>query len=65
MLSKVKDLINKYLNPSDHVNYRGDLTIDNILYSLNIVKSKYYEALSIASIGEHETHLRLSPIAAL
>ena len=58
LLSKVKDFINKSLNPSDRMNYRGNLSIDEILDSLQISKNEYYEVLSFSAANEHEIRLR-------
>ena len=52
ILTKVKKFIDDFLNPSDKVSYRPDMTVDNVLHYLHIDKSEYYSCLSDAS-GAH------------
>ena len=40
ILSKVKEFINKYLYPTDQSNFKGDLSVDDILESLKIRKDE-------------------------
>ena len=61
ILTKVKKLINEFLNPFDSINFKGDMTIDQILSDLEITKSEYYSRLSTAAQMEHEIHLKRPP----
>ena len=61
ILSKVKVFIDKVLNPAKAEKYKPDLTIEQILDSLDITEEQYYEALSISVSNDHEIHLKSSP----
>ena len=57
----MKKFIDEFLNPSDKVNYRADMTVDNVLDYLHIDKSEYYSYLSVASGVDSEIHLKPPP----
>ena len=59
ILTKVKKFIDEFLNLGDKVNYRPDMTVEDVLHYLHIDKSKYYNCLSVAS---GFFHLRRSPL---
>ena len=61
LLSKVKTFIDQFLNPSDKMNYRQDMTVSNVLDYLQIHRSEYYNCLSIASGTDYEIHLKRPP----
>ena len=61
ILSKVKVFIDEVLNPAKAEKYKPDLTIEQILDSLDITEEQYYEALSISVSNDHEIHLKRSP----
>ena len=61
ILTKVKKFIDEFLNPSDNVKYRPDMTVDNVLHYLHIDKSEYYNCLSVACGVGHEIHLKCRP----
>ena len=61
ILSKVKVFIDEVLNPAKAEKYKPDLTIEQILDSLDITEEQYYEALSISVSNDHEVHLKRSP----
>ena len=46
ILTKVKKFINKFLNLHDKSNYKGDMTINEILNSLQITRNEYYTCLA-------------------
>ena len=58
ILTKVKKLIDEFLNPSDKVKYRPDMTVDDVLHYLHIDKNEYYNCLSVASGVDHKIHLK-------
>ena len=60
-LTKVKKFINEFLNIFDSSNFKGDMTIDQVLSALEITKSKYYSCLSTAAGMEHGIHLKRPP----
>ena len=60
-MTKVKSFIDKFLNPSDKISYRPDMTVDNVLHHLLIDKSEYYNCLSIAAGPDYEVHLKRPP----
>ena len=60
-LTKVKKIIDEFLNPCDKVNYRPDMTVDNVLHYLHIGKSECYNYLSVASGVDYEIHLKRPP----
>ena len=57
----MKEFINKYLYPADQSNFKGDLSVDDILESLKIRKDEYYEALLLAPGTDYEVHLKRLP----
>ena len=57
----MKKFIDKFLNPSDKVNYRPDMTVGDVLHYFHIEKSEYYNCLSIASGVDYEIHLKRPP----
>ena len=61
ILTKVKKFFDKFLNPSDKVNYSPDMTVDDVLHYLHIDKSEYFNCLSIASSVDYEIHLKHPP----
>ena len=61
ILTKVKKFVNGFLNPHDKNNYKGDMTIDEILNSLQITRDKYYTCLAISGGDEYEIHLKHPP----
>ena len=54
----MKKFIDEFLNLSDKVNYRSDMTVDDVLHYLHIDKSEYYNCLSVASGVDYEIHLK-------
>ena len=58
ILSKVKVFIDEVLNPAKAEKYKPDLTIEQILDSLDITEEQYYDALSISVSNDHEIHLK-------
>ena len=60
-LTKVKKFIDGFLNPNDKINYKGDMTIDQILNFLEITKNEYYTCLQTAADSEYEVHLKRPP----
>ena len=58
ILTKVKKFIDEFLNPSDKVNHRSDMTVDDLLHYLHIDKIEYYNCLSVASGVDYEIHLK-------
>ena len=61
ILTKVKKFIDEFLNPSDKVKYRPDMTVDDVLHYLHIDKSEYYNCLSVACGVDYEIHLKCPP----
>ena len=61
VLSKVKYFINEALNPGKKQNHTPNLTIDEILSSLDIQKDEYYKMLSVSGTDEYEIHLKRPP----
>ena len=61
ILTKVKKFIDEFLNPSDKVKYRPDMTVDDVLHYLHIDKSEYYNCLSVACGVDYEIHLKSPP----
>ena len=59
ILLKVKTYIDEYLNPSKP-DFRGHLSIEMILRSLDIYQNEYYEALSVSSTDDYEIHMKRS-----
>ena len=60
-LTKVKQFIDHFLNPHDKSNYKGNMTIDEILSFLEITKREYYTYLATAGGDEYEIHLKHPP----
>ena len=60
-LTKVKQFIDHFLNPHDKNNYKGNMTIDEILSFLEITKREYYTYLATAGGDEYEIHLKRPP----
>ena len=58
---KVKKFINEFLNPHDKSNYKGNMTIDEILNCLQITRNEYYTCLAISGGDEYEIHLKHPP----
>ena len=58
LLRKVKMLIDGTLNPLVQVDNAPELSICQLLDSINIKKDDYYKAFSIASGDEYELHLK-------
>ena len=54
----MKKFTDEFLNPSDKVNYRPEMTVDDVLHYIHIDKSKYYNFLSVASDVDYEIHLK-------
>ena len=61
ILTEVKKFIDEFLNPSDKVKYRPDMTVDDVLHYLHIDKSEYYNSLSVACGVDYEIHLNRPP----
>ena len=61
ILTKVKNFIDEFLNLNDKVNYRPDMTVDDVLYYLHIDKSEYYNYLSVATGVDYGIHLKRPP----
>ena len=61
ILTKVKKFIDEFLNPSDKVRYRPDMTVNDVLHYLRIDKSEYYNCLSVACGVDYEIHLKRPP----
>ena len=61
ILTKVKKFINEFLNPHDESNYKGDMTINQILNFLQITRDEYYTCLAISGGDEYEIHLKHPP----
>ena len=60
ILSKMKCFINEVLNPSNNTQFNPDLSIQEILSSLNISEKEYYSVLSISSNSDNKIHLKRS-----
>ena len=58
ILIQVKKFIDEFLNPNDKVNYRPDMTGDDVLHYLHTDKSECYNYLSVASGVDYEIHLK-------
>ena len=61
ILTKVKKFINEFLNPHDKSNYKGDMTINEILNFLQVTRNEYYTCLAISGGDKYESHLKRPP----
>ena len=60
-LNQSEKFNDEFLNPSDKVKYRPDMTVDDVLHYLHTEKSEYYNCFSVASGVDYEIHLERPP----
>ena len=61
LLMKVKEYTDESLNPSKHLQYNPDQTIQSILNHLGITEDEYYDALSTSPDSEFKLILERPP----